>query len=223
MCAFHESHPAERRVLKRQRSGRDAHSKPTLRPGISVTEYRAYYWMKDDLLRFARQLGLPTHGYKPELSARIDRRLRGISESAEPQRKQSKGPRDSDHSLRRDSPVIHYKSDDKTRAFFKSQIGPEFHFTYLLNQYRLAHDHLTYGDLVDVWVAERERRRSRDYRPAIAEQGKYNRFIRDFFDDERNKGKSLGDAAKAWNAIKNKRGDPRYAAQAGPKRGTGKG
>jgi SAP domain-containing new25/Domain of unknown function (DUF6434) len=190
-------------------------SKPKLQPGMSVTEYRAYYWMKDDLVRFARQLGLPTHGYKPELSARIERRLRGMSESTEPQRKQSKGPRDSDLPLRRSTPVINYKSDDKTRAFFKSQIGPDFHFTSLMNQYRLAHDNLTYGDLVDAWVAERDRRRNPDYKPALMEHGKYNRFIRDFFDDERNKGKSLGDAAKAWNAIKNKRGDPRYTAPTG--------
>src|SRR5260221_14732464 len=105
--------------MNRQGVRRGTHSKPTLRPGMSVTEYRAYYWMKDDLIRFARQLGLPTHGYKPELSARIDRRLRGLSESAGPQRKQSKGPRDSDHPLRRDSPVINYKSGDKTRVFFE--------------------------------------------------------------------------------------------------------
>src|SRR5260370_16220897 len=104
--------------MKRQRSGRGTHSKPTLRPGIRVTEYRAYYWMKDELIRFARQLGLPTHGYKPELSTRIDRRLRGMSESAEPQRQQSKGPRDSEKPLRRDSRAINYKSDDKIRAFF---------------------------------------------------------------------------------------------------------
>src|SRR6266851_2826440 len=98
-----------RMVLSRKRA-----CKAGRRPGKGVTEYRAYYWMKDDLIRFARQLGLPTHGYKPELSARIDRRLRGLSESAEPQRKQSKSPRDSDKPLRRGSPVINYKSDDKT-------------------------------------------------------------------------------------------------------------
>src|SRR3981081_2171985 len=112
-------------------------SKPKLQPGMSVTEYRAYYWMKDDLTRFARRLGLPTHGYKPELSTRTERRPVGVSEGAEPQRKQSKGPRDSDKALRRGTRVINYKSDDKTRAFFRSQIGPHFHFTYLLNQYRL--------------------------------------------------------------------------------------
>jgi SAP domain-containing new25/Domain of unknown function (DUF6434) len=206
--------------MRHPKSGKDPRSKPVLRPGITVTEYRAYYWMKDDLIRFARQLGLPTYGYKPELSARIEQRLQGIRESAELQRKQSKGPRDSDKPIRRDTPVINYKSDDKTRAFFKSEIGPGFHFTYLMNQYRLAHDNLTYGDLVDVWVAERNRRRNPDYKPALAEHGKYNRFIRDFFDDERNKGKSLGDAAKSWNAIKNKRGDPRYTAPAKPPRGS---
>src|SRR5258708_8778797 len=129
--------------MKRQRDGRGTHSKPTLRPGISVTEYRAYYWMKDELIRFARQLGLPTHDYKPELSTRIDRRLRGMSESAEPQRKQSEGPRDSDKPLRRRSPAVNYKSDDKTRAFFESQIGPDVHFTYLLNQVRFRNDHHT--------------------------------------------------------------------------------
>src|SRR5712672_375592 len=106
--------------MKRRRSGKSTSSKPMLRPGMTVAEYRAYYWMKADLVRFARQLGLPTYGYKPELSTRIDRRLRGISESAEPQSKQSKGPRDSDKPLRRDTPVINYKSDDKTRDFFKS-------------------------------------------------------------------------------------------------------
>lgn len=186
------------------------HSKPILHPGMSVAEYRAYYWMKADLVRFARQLSLPTHGYKPELSSRIEQRLQRMPESPEPQRKQAKGPRDSDKPLRRHTLVVNYRSDAKTRAFFESQIGPDFHFTYYLNQYRLAHDNLTYGDLVEVWVVERDRRRNRNYKPPIAEHGKYNRFIRDFFADESNQGKSLREAVASWNAVKNKRGDPRY-------------
>ena len=46
-----------------------------LEPGMSVTEFTDYYWLKADLTRFARQLGLPSDGDKPELSARIERRL----------------------------------------------------------------------------------------------------------------------------------------------------
>ena len=112
--------------------------------------------------------------------------------------------------MRRDTPVVHYKSDSKTRAFFESQIGPSFHFTYYLNQYRLARDGLTYGDLVDEWIAERDRRLMDGYTASIAEHGKYNRYIRDYFADEDNHGKSLRDAAASWNAIKNYRGEPRY-------------
>lgn len=185
--------------------------RPKLHPKMSLSDFRDYYWMKAELAEFARQLGLPTHGYKPELSARIERRLRNLPDEPETRRAQPKMARDSAMPLRRDTPVVNYKNDDKTRAFFESQIGPDFHFTYHLNQYRLAHEGLTYGDLVDEWVAERERRQRDDYVPPIAEHGKYNRFIRDFFNDERNKGKSMRDAATAWNAIKKGRGDHSYS------------
>jgi hypothetical protein len=68
--------------------------------------------------------------------------------------------------------------------------SPDFHFTYYLNQFRLARQNLKYGELVDEWLAERERRQAPSYKPAIAEHGEYNRYIRDFFADEQNKGKS---------------------------------
>jgi hypothetical protein len=49
---------------------------------------------------------------------------------------------------------VNYKSDAKTRALFEKMIGPHFHFTYHLNQYRLLHAGLTYGDLIDEWIQE---------------------------------------------------------------------
>jgi hypothetical protein len=179
---------------------------------MSVLEFRAYYRMKVDLIAFGRRLGLPTHGYKPALVNRIERRLRGLPDAREPRPPQT-GPRDSDKPLRRGTPVLHYKSDQKTRTFFKSQIGPHFHFTYHLNQYRLAHLQLTYGDLVDEWVAEYERRRRPDYHAPIASQGEYNRYIRAFFCDKENKGKSFGEAVASWNLAKRARGDRRYKPQ----------
>ena len=191
--------------------------KRSLRPEMGLTEFRAYYWMKADLVRFARQLRLPTHGYKPELVARIERCLQGLPALTESALVPSNVHRDSDGPLRRDTPVVRYMSDAKTRAFFESQIGPGFHFTYRLNQYRLAHRTLTYGDLVDEWIAERDRRRNSSYKAEIAQHGKYNRFIRDYFADEMNRGKSIRDAAAAWNDIKTRKGDPRYRSR-GPEK-----
>ena len=176
---------------------------------MDLEDYRSHYWMKSELIDFARRLGLPIHGYKPELSQRIERRLRGLPDQTNPKRKKSK-VRDSDRPLRRDTLVLNYFSDAKTRAFFKSAIGSEFHFTYHLNQYRLARTGLRYGDLIDEWVAEQARRRSPGHTAPIAEHGKWNHFVRDFFADTRNKGKSLSDAARAWKKVKAGRGKHRY-------------
>ena len=195
-------------MTNEKRRGRPR-TRPELERGISLEEFSSYYWLKDDLIEFAKRLGLPTHGYKPELSERIERRLGGLPDRSD-KRRRSTTPRDSDRPLTRDTPVIYFKSDAKTRDFFKSQIGPEFHFTYHVNQYRLANTGLTYGDLVDEWIAERDRRATAGYKAPIAAHGKYNRFVRDFFADPANAGRSLKEASAAWNAVKMGAGDHRY-------------
>jgi SAP domain-containing new25/Domain of unknown function (DUF6434) len=185
-------------------------AKPPLAPDMPVEDFTGHYWLMAELTEFAARLGISTRGPKPELGARIERRLRGLPAPPEPPRRQQQGPRDSDTPLRRDTPVVNYRSDDKTRAFFHQQIGPSFHFTYHLNQFRRAHQNLTYGDLVDEWLAEQQRRKDPTYRPSIAAHGEYNQYIRDFFADERNKGASLRDAVASWNAARERPGDRRY-------------
>jgi len=182
---------------------------PDLDDSISLDDFRAHYWMKADLIRFLRTLGLPTDGYKPELEERIERRLKGRPDRAR-RRPSVAGSRDSERTLTRDTPVVNYKSDVETRAFFRREIGPEFHFTYHVNQFRLARNDLTYGDLIDEWIAERDRRRDPGYEAQLAKHGKWNRFVRDFFKDERNRGKRMTDAAAAWKKVKATPGDHQY-------------
>lgn len=178
---------------------------------MSLSDFRDCYWMKDDLVAFARCLGVATHGSKPELFARIERNLQGLPDVEEPM-KRSAG-RDSDKRITRNTPVVSYKSDEKTRAFFEKEIGPHFHFTYHLNQYRLRNAGLTYGDLIDEWNAEYERRKQPEYTAPIAAHGEYNRHIRDFFADPANQGKTLRDAVASWRRAKRARGDRSYAAR----------
>jgi len=90
---------------------------------------------------------------------------------------------------------------------------------YHLNQFRLARKSFTYGDLVGEWLAEYERRRNPDYKAPIASQGKYNRYIGDFFADEETRGKSLRDASTSWNLAKRTGGDRAYKPR--PTRRTG--
>jgi SAP domain-containing protein/uncharacterized protein DUF6434 len=184
--------------------------RPPLALGMRLSDFRSYYYWKAELAQFARQLSIPTHGYKPELSARIERRLRGLPDRRDSPPRGSSEPRDSDKRLRRSTRVKNYKSDARTRAFFLRQIGRHFHFTYHLNQYRIHHGDLTYGDLVDEWLAEYRRRKSPTYKASIASHGEYNRYVRDFFSDPANRGKTVREAARSWNAIKFGRGNRRY-------------
>lgn len=187
---------------------------------MRLAVFRDRYWLQTELVAFARALGISRRGNKPELTARIERRLGGSVEESVPPRPKPAATRDSETPLSRDRTVVRYYSDAATRAFFEREIGPHFHFTYYLNQYRLSHPGLTYGDLVDEWLAEQARRSSGDYQAPIAEHGRYNRFIRDFFADPKNRGKSLRDAAAAWNANRDLPGGAGYKAgyQAQPDR-----
>ena len=179
----------------------DKSVRPKLTMDIAIDAFDSFYWMKDELIAFARSEGLRTDGYKPQLTDRIRRHLLGKPSLPEPVAA-DRGRRDSDGPLTRDTLVVIFKSDEKTRAFFKAELGPEFHFTYKMNKFRRSHSDLTYGDLIDEWLAERHRRKDKNYKPALEKHGEYNLFIRAFFADPENHGKSMRDAAASWNTVK---------------------
>jgi hypothetical protein len=187
--------------MAKRRKKRGDVARPPLQVGMPIEDFDASYWMKDELIAFARAEGLRTDGYKPQLTARIRRHLLGKPPLKEPVRPK-RGRRDSDGPLTRETPVVNFKSDQKTRDFFKAEIGPEFHFTYHMNKFRQSNTGLTYGDLIDEWLAERDRRKNKDYKPVLEKHGEYNLFVRDFFADPANNGKRMRDAAAAWNTVK---------------------
>lgn len=180
-------------------------NRPRLEPGITLGEFNDWYWLMAELKVFAQRLGLRAGGPKPALTARIKQQLRGLPAATEPKRAGGKAAKDSLKPLRAETPVVSYRSDDATRAFFTARIGARFHFTWHLNQFRLAHPGLTYGDLVAEWLAEEARRKAGGYEAVIAPQGEYNQHIRAFFADPENRGKTFRDAVRAWNRIKQER------------------
>ncbi len=201
--------------------------RPKLTQRISVDDFKSFYWLKEELSRFAVANEISSSGKKQEIAARIERFLRGKSPAggARPKRpsgRTSRAPgirtqgnaeaaqRDSARKLTRKTPVVHYVCDDDTRAFFEEQVGSHFHFTAKLNRYIRSHEGLTYGDLIDEWLAEKERRRDPTYKPRLGKAGEYNQYVRDFFADAANQGKSLKRAAAGWNRVKKERGKRKY-------------
>jgi hypothetical protein len=193
--------------------------------GLNPDDLRRYYWLKEELAQFCHQLGIPASGRKLEILRRIEVYLRS-GKVLRPERivlgatnNHSASQADAcNQKLTLASPVVNFKSDQRTREFFTSVIGPHFHFTAHLNQFMRGRDDLTYGDLVKEWLAERERRKDKSYKPRIMKSCEYNQFIRDYFADPGNLGKKLTDAISCWERLKKLPGPRVYSGRRKPTR-----
>jgi hypothetical protein len=189
-------------------------ARPPLTPRTSLRDFRNFYWYLDELVEFCRQHGLPSTGQKLEIVARIESFLKTGKAAAAP-RPRKPATRQGPITMRTRVTEA-FKSDQETRDFFKSAIGPHFHFTAQMQQWRRDKQRdgvpITYGDLVREWLAERERRKDKNYKSTLQRSWEYNRFVRDFLADKaRNQGKGIAGAARAWNAIRVHNGQRSYA------------
>ncbi|SHM70252.1 hypothetical protein SAMN05192549_102270 [Duganella sacchari] len=197
--------------------------RPALAEDMAPDALDRYYWYMAELVAYCREAGLPSSGQKHEVVERVRAHL---AERPQPSSKpraarQVKAPARSlppggPRKLALDQPVgPDYKCDAETRAFFESEIGPHFHFTAHLQRYRRNHvgAPLTYGDLAREWVAEFERRKDKNYKSTLMHTWEYNNFVRAYLADKpRNAGKTMKDAAAAWNAVRQSCGPRDYAS-----------
>lgn len=185
--------------------------KPKLTKQISLTDFKNQYWLKLELVSFCKNNQLSTYGSKSELIQRIEA---FITTGCKIKLIISKPVtlRDSQQSIKVDTPVINYKNDAATRKFFIEQIGKHFRFNAYLRQFTNKNNitiGLTYGDLVDGWLDEESKQNDPNYQSIIDKQFEYNQFTRDFFANE--KGKSQSDAIQAWKFLKTLSGKKTYA------------
>lgn len=179
------------------------------RQELTPEYFKNRYWLKMELITLCKTLGLTTPGAKQELLTRIETFIvTGIKTS--PVSNTINAVRDSNSPITRNTPVMNYKNDAATRQFFIEQIGKHFRFNAYLRQFtqRNNNEKLTYGDLVDGWVACEQKKKNPDYQSDIGKQFEYNQFTRDFFLNE--KGKSQSDAIQAWKRVKSLSGPKTY-------------
>ena|SRR5690606_6126455 len=187
--------------------------RPYLTKDISVESFRDYYWLKEELQLFCRENKMSTSGSKIEISDRIETFLL-TGEIIKPIRKsrvhKNKEPQ-TDLSLDTVITENHRCSQD-VRAFFKTVI-PKFHFSTFIQNYFKNNVGKTYRDVVNAWYEEEEHKKDPSYKKKIAPQFEYNQFIRDFFADPKNQGKSREEAIEAWNEIKKLPGSNKYESK----------
>jgi hypothetical protein len=182
--------------------------RPSLTKKTSVQKFKNYYWKKEELQRFCHEIGISASGSKIEISDRIEMFLK-TGEIQKPNRKVRKSIPQGELSLETVIPENHLCSQ-AARVFFKSVIGPKFHFSTYIQNYFKHNVGKTYHDAVVAWHEEEKRKKDPSYKTEIAPQFEYNQFIRDYFADPANKGKSRKEAITTWNKVKSLPGSNKY-------------
>lgn len=184
--------------------------RPNLSKEISIQDFKDFYWLKEELQSFCREHKISASGSKIEIAVRIETFLR-TGEIKKP----VKNPRGNKNianpaDLSLDTVISeNHRCSQNVRVFFKSVI-PKFHFSTYIQDYFKNNVGKTYRDAVDAWNEEEERKKNPSYKKDIAPQFEYNQFIRDFFADPKNHGKSREDAIEKWYEIKKLAGSNRY-------------
>ncbi|WP_026909146.1 DUF6434 domain-containing protein [Paucisalibacillus globulus] len=186
--------------------------RPNLTKELSFKDFKDFYWLKDELQAFCREHGMSATGLKVELSERVETFLR-TGEIKKPSRK-SKVMKKTEIEVKLSLDTViteNHRCSQDVRAFFKTVI-PKFHFSTYIQDYLKENTGKTYRDVVDAWYEEEKRKKDPTYKKNIAPQFEYNQFIRDFFADPKNQGRSRSEAIAAWNDMKRLPGSNKYVS-----------
>ncbi|MCP4137672.1 MAG: cytoplasmic protein [bacterium] len=169
-------------------------TRPELTKDLSAEEFMAWYWLKEELASFCSAHGLPTGGSKEAIAGRI----RLFLETGEIKKPVSKGTRpkaEMPKQFKRETVVGEgWRCSQELRKFFEKELGEKFRYDGPMRDF-IKKDGIgkTLGDAIALWHEEKKKPREEK---EIAKQFEYNRFVREFFKE--NKGASLQDAIAAW-------------------------
>lgn len=176
---------------------------PYLTNDLKPSEFKDYYFLKEELKEFCRSEGLKVSGSKGDLEKRIIHYLSTGEELTENISKQNF--HENPHEITLDSRLgENFKCSEDKREFFINEIGPNFKFKVNFQKWIKSNPDKTYKDAINAYY---EIQNSKE-KTKIGKQFQYNQYIRDFF--ENNNDKSLDDAIKCWKYKKSLKGHNRY-------------
>lgn len=179
-------------------------NRPLLDKNLNSNEFKQYYYLKEELVKFCKENNLQTTGSKIELTNRIIKFLDTVEKEVVTSNKKNKI---NDKLISLDSIIEeNFVCTENKRKFFKEQIGKSFSFNVLFQKWLKNNSGKTYRDAIDAYYKILEEKKNN--KTEIDSQFEYNAYIRDFFND--NKDLTLNDAIKCWNYKKSKKGHHKY-------------
>lgn len=179
-------------------------NRPDLNKKLDSKTFRNYYYLKEELIDFCRENGLPVSGGKIEITDRIAHFLEtGEVLSITTVKKKAPVISGIDEGTRIETDFV---CSEMHRAFFKEHIGNSFSFNVAFQKWLKSNAGKTYKEAIAAYyniLEEKKRGKTK-----IDKQFEYNTYIRDFFED--NHGKTLESAIKCWKYKKQLQGHNRY-------------
>lgn len=180
--------------------------RPTLHKDLDSSTFREYYYLKEELVNFCRENGLPVSGGKIELTDRIACFL-DAGEILPPASVKSKRKSKKLSEISEDSIIeSDFVCSEKHREFFKSHIGNSFSFNVAFQKWLKSNAGKTYKEAIGAYYEILEYKKKN--KSSIDRQFEYNAYIRDFFAD--NESETLEEAIKCWKYKTSLQGHNRY-------------
>lgn len=180
--------------------------RPAITKDMNSKDFLEFYYLKEELVMFCRENGLPASGCKQELTARIAYFL-DTGKVKQDETKASRAAKPKVTAITKESIIESgFVCSELHRAFFKSELGDGFSFNVAFQKWLKANAGKTYADAIEAYKEIMEAKKNR--KTDIGKQFEYNTYVRDFFED--NKGASLEDAIKCWKYKKSLKGHNRY-------------
>lgn len=177
--------------------------RPVLNKFLDSETFKRYYYLKEELIDFCRKNDLQTTGGKIELTERIACYL----DTGEKTYKKHVKKSAIIDNINLDSIIEeNFVCSEKHRAFYKEQIGKGFSFNVLFQKWLKQNSGKTYRESIEAYYQILEDKKRN--RTIIDKQFEYNTYIRDFFDD--NKDKKLEQAIICWKYKKSLEGHNKY-------------
>ncbi len=186
--------------------------RPILNKKISTRDFRDFYWLKEELVKFCRAEGLKATGGKIEISERIENYLETGQTELNQESKAIKPVSNFDWKSEKLSleTVItdNYKNTENVRSFLQQHIGKHFKFNVKFMNWMKYNPEKTLSDAISEWKQIYSKTKTSTEPKNIAPQFEYNRYLRDFLADNPNMRRETG--IELWRIKKSLRGDNKY-------------
>jgi Domain of unknown function (DUF6434)/SAP domain-containing new25 len=171
------------------------------RPAIldiqSGDELKKWYWLKAELVTYAKTRNISYVGSKFELLQRLVHTLDG-KENKDDKKNKPTSKFNWAQAILTPQTIItdSYTNGPNTRKFFKEHCGPKFSFSIAFMAWMKANIGKNLADAITEWKRLEKASKVKSFKSEIPSGNQYNQYIRDFFID--NPKKSIQEARYFW-------------------------